>query len=189
MRLENASGGRCTSAGFSARMTPGNFVLDDVVIEGLTPDARPLCPRDARIAVHVPWWTLFQRQLVLDVRMTDWTMTMEQWPDGHHSFPRIGGNGGSAKLPFTTTVNYVYADRGEFVYEDHGTPWSVVARNLNVDVVHAPNLLGQLGSQYVGRARFTDGTVQIQSFLPMRTDMGASFVVEKGRSSSTASTW
>ena len=83
----------------SARMTPGNFVLDDVVIEGLTPDARPFV-RATRIAVHVPWWTLFQRQLVVDVRMTDWTMTIEQWPDGHHSFPRIGGDGGiAAKLP------------------------------------------------------------------------------------------
>lgn len=163
----------------SARMTPGYFVLDDVVIEGLTPDARPFV-RAAHIAVHVPWWTLFQRQLVVDVRMTDWTMTIEQWPDGHHSFPRIGGGGSSRKLPFTTTVNYVYADRGEFIYEDHGTPWSVDARNLNVDVVSAPNLLGQLGSQYVGRAWFTGGTVQIQSFLPMRTDLGASFVVEKG---------
>ena len=163
----------------SAYLSPGNFELDDVVIEGLTADAPPFL-RAKRLFAHVPWWTLFSRRLVVDIRMTDWVMEVETWPD-HQSFPRFALPGGSGKpSPFTTTVNSVYADRGEFIYQDHGTPWSVDARGLSVDLVHAPNLLASLGSQYVGRARFTGGTVQIQDFLPMATGLGASFVIDKG---------
>jgi hypothetical protein len=164
----------------SAYLRPGDFELDDVVIEGLTPDARPFL-KAKRLFVHVPWWTIFGFQVKLDVKMTDWTMLIEQWPDGHHSFPRFTLPGGGPKKGpsrFTTTVDSVYADRGEFIYEDHGTPWSVDARNLSVDLVHAPNLMKTLGSQYVGRARFGDGTVQILDFLPMRTDLGASFYID-----------
>src|SRR5262249_75584 len=80
----------------------------------------------------------------------------------------------------TTTLDAVYADRGEFIYADHGTPWSVDCRGLSVDIVHAPELVSTLGSQYVGRARTSGGRVQIQASLPMSAGVGASFVIDKG---------
>jgi hypothetical protein len=163
----------------SAFISPGNFALDDVVIEGLTPDARPFL-HAKRITLHVPWWTLVGNRLDFDVRMTDWTMLVEEWPDGHNNFPhfKMPGAGGPSKI--RRTVDSVLADRGEFIYEDHGTPWSVDVRHLNVDIVHAPMLAASLGSQYVGRVRSSGGTVRIQDFLPMSADLGASFVVDKG---------
>jgi hypothetical protein len=162
----------------SAYLSPGNFALDDVVIEGLTPDARPFL-RAKRITLHVPWTTLFSHRLEFEVRMTDWTMLVEQWPD-HQSFPHFSLPGGGGPSTFTKTVDSVFADRGEFIFEDHGTPWSVDVRNLNVDLVHAPMLVASLGSQYVGRVRSSGGTVQIQDFLPMSTNLGASFAIDKG---------
>ncbi len=162
----------------SAYISPGNFALDDVVIEGLTPDARPFL-RAKRITLHVPWTTLFSHRIEFEVRMTDWTMLVEQWPD-HHNFPHFSLPGGGGPSTFTKTVDSVFADRGEFIFEDHGTPWSVDVRNLNVDLVHAPMLMASLGSQYVGRVRSSGGTVQIQDFLPMSTNLGASFVIDKG---------
>lgn len=165
----------------SAYLTPGAFELDDVVIDGLTPDASPFLTAK-RITIRLPWWTLFSRRFeIAEVRMTDWRMHIEQWSDGRHNFPHFSlPGGGAGPSLFTKTVGAVYADRGEFIYEDHGTPWSVDARNLSVDLVHAPNLLATLGSQYVGRARFSGGTVQIQDFLPMSASLGASFVLDKG---------
>jgi hypothetical protein len=163
----------------SAYISPGNFALDDVVIEGLTPDARPFL-RAKRITLHVPWWTLVSNRLEFEVRMTGWTMVVEQWADGSHSFPHLKLPGGGGPSTITKTVDSVFADRGEFIYEDHGTPWSVDVRNLNVDLVHAPMLAASLGSQYVGRVRSSGGTVRIQDFLPMSADLGASFVVDKG---------
>jgi len=163
----------------SAYVSPGNFALDDVVIEGLTPTARPFL-RARRITLHVPWWTLVSNRLEFEVRMTDWTMVVEQWSDGTHSFPHFKMPGGGGPSKIRRTVTSVFADRGEFIYEDHGTPWSVDVRNLNVDVVHAPMLVASLGSQYVGRVRSSGGTVRIQDFLPMSADLGASFVVDKG---------
>src|SRR5688572_25385364 len=41
----------------SARLRPGSFVLENVTIEGLTPDARPFLVAD-RITVQLPWWTV-----------------------------------------------------------------------------------------------------------------------------------
>jgi hypothetical protein len=163
----------------SAFISPGNFALDDVVIDGLTPDARPFL-RAKRITLHVPWWTLVSNRLEFEVRMTDWTMLVEQWADGHTNFPHLAlpGRGGPSRI--TKTVDSVFADRGEFIFEDHGTPWSVDVPNLSVDLVHAPMLVASLGSQYVGRARSVGGTVQIQDFLPMSADLGASFVIDKG---------
>src|SRR3990170_653075 len=57
----------------SARLRPGSFVLEDVRIEGRTPDATPFLTAK-KISVELPWWTVFsQRELLFEeVRMTDW---------------------------------------------------------------------------------------------------------------------
>ena len=40
----------------SAKMTPGVFVVEDLVIEGLTPTDRPFL-KAKKITVKLPWWT------------------------------------------------------------------------------------------------------------------------------------
>ena len=67
----------------------GRFVVEDVVIEGLTPQSRPFLMAQ-RINVSVPWSTLFDRRVVFDaIEMTDWRMFVETFPDGRHNFPRF----------------------------------------------------------------------------------------------------
>ena len=157
----------------SVHLWLGRFVLEDIVIEGLTPADRPFLLAD-RISVSMPWSTLFNRRVVFDaIEMTDWRMYVETFPDGSHNFPRFTrqARGPSA---WTTTLQYVRASRGEFAYADHGTPWSVVTRNLDVTVARPT-------TEYRGRASFSNGTVAIQSYVPMRADMNTTFRIVGGK--------
>ena len=156
----------------SAHVRPGWFVLEDVVIEGITPDARPFF-NAKRISVNVPWWTVFGGELVVEeIRMTDWKVFIESFPDGRHNMPKMMPD---RKAPrekrFVTTLRHVLAEQGEFTYEDYATPWSVVSRNLRVSVARA-------GGEYRGTAQFTGGTVDIQDYVPMRADMRSRFKFE-----------
>lgn len=156
----------------SALLAPGQFALDDVVIEGRTPQDRPFLTAK-RIIVSVPWWTMFRREIVVQVRMTGWKMVYERWPDGHN-LPRFTPrNPSTGPRKYRTTARFVYADQGEFIYDDHVLPWSIVATDLQVDIVRADNL-----KQYVGTARFSKGTLQIQQYRPMRAELSTRFTVE-----------
>jgi hypothetical protein len=157
----------------SVHLWLGRFVLEDIVIEGLKPEDRPFLLAD-RISVSMPWSTLFSRRVVFDaIEMTDWRMYAETFPDGTHNFPRFTReNRGPSS--WTTTLQYVRASRGEFTYADHGTPWSVVTRNLDVTV-------GRPNTEYRGQASFSNGTVAIQNYLPMRADMQTSFRIVGGK--------
>ena len=42
----------------SAKLTPGVFVVDDIVIEGLEPGHRPFL-KAKKIEVVLPWWSIF----------------------------------------------------------------------------------------------------------------------------------
>ena len=157
----------------SVHLWLGQFVVEDVVIEGSTPQSRPFLMAQ-RINVSMPWSTLVDRRVVFDtIEMTDWRMFVETFADGTHNFPRFTRErrGPSA---WTTTLQYVRAHRGEFTYADHGTPWSVVSRNLDV-IVTRPT------SEYRGQARFSNGTVSIQNYVPMRTDMSTTFRIVDGK--------
>ena len=56
----------------SAQLRPGVFVVEDLMIEGLTPQDRPFLTAK-RITVEVPWWTAFSRKLIIQsIAMTDW---------------------------------------------------------------------------------------------------------------------
>ncbi|MBI4887985.1 MAG: translocation/assembly module TamB domain-containing protein [Acidobacteria bacterium] len=157
----------------SVHLWLGRFVLDDIVIEGLTPESRPFLTA-RRITVSMPWSTVVNRRVVFDaVEMTDWRMYVETFPDGRHSFPNFSRQqrGPSA---WTTTLAYVRASGGEFAYVDHGTPWSVVSRNLDV-IVTKPT------TEYGGQARFSNGTVAIQNYVPMRADMSTTFRIVGGK--------
>jgi hypothetical protein len=165
----------------SIRLWNGTFQVEDLVIEGLTPGSRPFLTAK-RIDVSMPWRTLFDRRVVLDtIEMTDWKMYVEtfpssaEFPTGRHNFPRFTRRSSEPRRPssWTTTLQYVRAHRGEFTYQDHGTPWSTVARNLEVVVTRT--------TEYRGRASFSGGTVSIQDYVPMRADMTSTFKIEGGR--------
>ena len=157
----------------SVRLWLGRFVLEDIVIDGLTPESRPFLTA-RRLTVSMPWRTLFDRRIVFDaIEMTDWRMYAERLSDGSHSFPRFTRDTPRGESDWTTTLQYVHAYRGEFTYEDHGTPWTVVTRNLDVTV-------GRPTAEYRGQASFSNGTVIFQDYEPFRVDMTSSFVIDGG---------
>ena len=158
----------------SVRLWLGRFVLDDVVIDGLEPGSRPFLVAK-QLTVSMPWSTLFDRRIVFDaIEMTDWQMYVETLPDGRHNFPRFTRNTPRGQSAWTTTLQYVRAYRGEFTYEDKGTPWSVITRNLDV-------IVGRPTSEYRGRARFSNGTVLFQNYQPFRVDMATTFKIDGGQ--------
>ena len=164
----------------SVRLWDGRYQVEDLVIDGLTPQSRPFLTAK-RIDLSMPWSTLFNRRVVFDeIEMTDWRMYVEtfpasrEYPNGRHSFPRFTRQGPRGPSRWTTTLQYVRAHRGEFTYQDHGTPWSTVARNLEVIVSRPAN-------EYRGQANFSNGTVAIQSYVPMRADMTSTFKIEGGQ--------
>ena len=157
----------------SVHLWLGRFVIQDLVIEGLTPDARPFLIAN-RITVSMPWTTLVNRRIVFDaVEMTDWRMYVETFADGRHNFPRFTRDTPRDPSAWTTTLQYVRAHRGELAYVDHGTPWSVITRNLDVMVTRPT-------SEYRGQASFSNGTVDIQDYVPMRADMSTTFRIVGG---------
>jgi hypothetical protein len=160
----------------SAMITPGRFAIDDVLIEGRTPTDRPFFKAD-RIYVHIPWWRLLNRKLDIEVDIVDWEMVIESWEGNVHNVPRFKGPEPSDDPKrFDTTVRFAYAKRGHFIYEDHATPWSIVAPNLEFSLVRADNL-----GRYVGVVGFSGGTVQIQQYEPMRADLRSRFELDGGR--------
>ncbi|MEO7272848.1 MAG: hypothetical protein ABIX28_08135, partial [Vicinamibacterales bacterium] len=160
----------------SARLTPGVFVVENLVIEGLTPQDRPFLTAKT-ITVEVPWWTIFSKKLIVEsVAMTDWHMVIETYANGRHNFPKF-----TRKTPsqgpsrFTTTLRSVVALRGGFTYEDHVTPWTTSGKNLAVQIYRPP-----VATNYIGRAGFSDGTVKIQSYEQFRLDMQSRFSIDNG---------
>ena len=157
----------------SIHLWRGVFVVEDFVIDGLTPGARPFLTAK-RIDVSMPWSSLVNRRVVFDaIEMTDWDMYVELYPDGRHNFPKFTRDTPARPSAWTTTLQYVRAGRGQFTYEDHGTPWSTVARNLEV-IVTRPT------SEYRGQASFSNGTVAVQQYVPMRADMSTTFRIVDG---------
>jgi TamB, inner membrane protein subunit of TAM complex len=157
----------------SVRLLSGRFVLDDVVIEGLTPKSRPFLVA-RRVEVALPWWTAFRRELLLEsIAMTDWKMYIETFPDGRHNFPKFPTpKRSTGQRRFVTTLRSVKATGGTFTYVDHGTPWGVDTPAMDILVTKA--------DRYRGRASFRDGTIRIQEFVPMWAHMRSSFVIEGG---------
>ncbi|HUF47952.1 MAG TPA: translocation/assembly module TamB domain-containing protein [Vicinamibacterales bacterium] len=161
----------------SATLRPGLFVIDDILIEGRSAADRPFL-KAGRIAVQLDWSALWRNEIVFEVTMTDWAMVVERWGDNTHNVPNLRGPGGGssgAPLPFRPRLLFVNASRGQFVYDDHGAPWSVDAPNLNVYVARN-NALGR----YDGTARFSDGTVRISQFLPMWAHFSTRFTLDGG---------
>jgi hypothetical protein len=166
----------------SAKLRPGVFEVDDVVIEGLEPGDRPFLTAKT-ITVSLPWWTIFTHKLAIEwIEMSDWDMVIEtfpnsdKYPNGRHNFPKFVHERKEprqpGRWPFTTTLRYLIADRGSFTYLDHGTPWSTVGRNLRVQVWR-----DFLNNNYGGEASFSDGTIHIQSYESFRASMQSRFAI------------
>lgn len=156
----------------SIRLLTGHFIVEDLRIGGLEPEHRPFLLAKT-IEVSMDFGALAHREVLIEsVEMTGWQMAVETWPNGRHSFPKFTRDRTEPPGPkrFVTTVRSVVAREGEFYFEDHGVPWSTTARDLDVRV--------RKTTGYGGTARFTGGTVAIQQYLPMRTDMEGDFTIE-----------
>ena len=78
---------RCTSAALSTYLLPGRFLIEDLVIDGLSPGDRPFFHGE-RIVVSTAWLPLLRGEvLVDDVDMRGWRMVVEAFEDGRNSFP------------------------------------------------------------------------------------------------------
>jgi hypothetical protein len=154
----------------------GRFVVEDLRIEGLTPESRPWLVAK-RISISLTWGALTDRELLFDsVEMTDWRMVVETFGDGRHNWPRLNGpprQPRTAPRPVVSTLQYVRAHRGEFVLDDHGARWGVIAPNLDVTVAKV--------GEYRGRAGFSRGTIHFADFLPMSAEMTTSFKIDGGK--------
>jgi hypothetical protein len=154
------------------RLFNGKFVLEDFVIEGLVPTDRPFLTAK-RIDVSLAWEALLHREVLIDsIVMTDWHMVLEQWAGSVHSFPKFNMGGGSGNRRVVTTMQYVRTKNGTVTYEDHGSRWGTVARNLDITVTKFAG--------YRGEATFDGGTVWIQDYVPMSMSMKAVFRVDEG---------
>ena len=157
------------------RLWDGSYVFEDLRIDSLPPTSAPFLVAK-RIIVVNSWRTLFSRRFVLErIEMTDWKMHVETLADGRHNFPNFKRGGPRGQSGWTTTLAYVRAHRGEFTFQDFGSNWGVVARNIDV-VVEKPGT-----ANYRGTAKFSDGLVALQNYVPFRTDMDSSFQIDGGR--------
>ena len=78
----------------------GKFVIEDLAIGGMFPNEPPWLVAK-RIDVSLNWSALLHREVLLDaIEMTDWTMTVESFPDGRQTFPRLTG---PPRAPRTST--------------------------------------------------------------------------------------
>jgi hypothetical protein len=158
--------------GLSIRLFRGEFVVDRLRIDGLTPADAPFFTAE-RITVGMPWWSIVRGELLIDdVSMRDWTMTIETFENGRHSFPKITLPKSSGPKRFVTTLRQFTGTGGRVYYIDHATPWSADARNLELTIAKS--------DRYRGTVRFRDGVIGIQQFEPMWAHMQASLVIDGG---------
>src|SRR5688500_410711 len=167
---------KMTMGRLGVHLGSGRFVVEDLRIEGMYPNEPPWLVAK-RLEVSLTWSALFGSEVLLDsIEMTDWRMVVESFPDGRQTFPRLTGPPRKPRTtprPVVTTLSYVHAYRGEFVFNDFGSDWSTVARNLDVTVTKA--------AEYRGHARFTGGTIVVQKYEPMTADASATFKIDDGK--------
>src|SRR5262245_60316974 len=155
------------------RLLNGHFEIHDLVIEGLQPTDRPFFTAK-RLSLALDWAGLIARRpdlLITSVEMTDWKMLVEKFKDGDN-FPKFrdpnAAPGGPRRM--TTTMKFLGASRGQFAYEDHETPWSIVAPNLDLTITNFPT--------YHGEATFKAGLISIQDYVPMWVNFKGRFAID-----------
>jgi hypothetical protein len=160
----------------SIHLLTGRVIVTDLSIGGLKATDRPFFTAK-RIAVGLDWLPVIAKRpdiTISSVELIDWQMLVEKWEDAHN-FPKFtrDDNGPGGPRRFTVTLRDLHAYRGQFTFEDHEAPWSIVCPNLDVTIGNVPN--------YHGTASFTNGLVRIQDDLPMWTNMTAQFTLDGPR--------
>ena len=167
-------------------LLPGRFLVENLVIEGLSPEDDPFFTAD-RIIVSTSWLALLRGEILVDdVEIGPWRMVAENFQDGRQSFPRFVSqdetrtnstvadddvvSDQNSGRRFVTTVQKILAHDGEFIYRDHNVPWNVTARNVDVTMAK--------GDSYGGEVSFTDGLVEIAAFEPMKVEMRADYELD-----------
>ena len=70
-------------------LLPGRFLVEDLVIEGLSPRDEPFFTAD-QIIVSTSWLALLRGEILVDdVEIGPWRMVAESFQDGRQSFPRF----------------------------------------------------------------------------------------------------
>ena len=155
----------------------GRFLMENFSIGGVKEDDRPFFTA-GRLSIALDWSTVLTQPSTFTIRsvdLTDWQMLVEKWPGGQHSFPKFTRDRDEPpdegpKRPSRVKMKYLRAWRGQFAYEDHSSPWSIVARNIDLNITDFPT--------YRGNATFHGGTVAIQKYVPMWANMKARFRID-----------
>jgi hypothetical protein len=179
-RAEKAGGDwlerKMTIGRLGVHLGSGHFDVENLLIGGMYPGEPPWL-EVKHLDVSLDWSALLHGEVLLtSIEMTDWKMTVESFPDGRQTFPRLTGPPRPPRTrprPFVTTMQFVHAYRGELVFNDYGSDWRADARNLDVTVAKA--------GDYRGRAAFSNATIVIQKYEPMSADLAASFKFVDGK--------
>ena len=178
----------------STRLAPGRFLIEDLEIGGLNRGDRPFFQAE-RLEISTEWLPLLQGEVLVDaVELRGWRMLVEGFADGRQTFPALVARADEAEETdepgptdaagadapeeaeearrIVTTVRRLRAYEGEFVYEDHGAPWSITAPNID--------LILEKSTGYGGRASFRDGTLVVGDFEPMTLNMDADYLLDGG---------
>ena len=110
--------------------------------------------------------------------MTDWDMVVESWAGRPSQLSEVHAEESTnrAEPRSRRRCGPCWRRAGQFTYDDHGTPWST--RRPQPD----RPALSQRRDERLPRPRaFSNGTVQIQSYQPFRTDMQSRFTLDGGK--------
>ena len=101
-------------------------------------------------------------------------MLVEKWP-GRNNFPKFVNNDkpDTGPRPLHDDDEVSAGVAGQFTFEDHEAPWSIVAPGIDLNITNLP--------KYHGTATFKGGTVRIQDHLPMWADFTAAFELDGPR--------
>ena len=155
----------------SVRVFTGRFVVGNLTIDGRKPEDKPFFTA-RQISIALDWSAALQRRPdfnVTSVDIVDWQMLVEDTAEGT-SFPRFTSDQPSGPRPFTTTVQYLRAWHGRFVYENQTAPWSIVAPDIDLNITKVRG--------YQGEAKFRGGVVKIQDHLPMWANFKARYEID-----------
>ena len=188
----------------STYLLPGRFLIEDLVIEGLSPGDRPFF-RGERIVISTAWLPLLRGEfLVDDVDLRGWRMLVEGFGDGRHSFPPFargrGDDGGdvpsAAEAPADRVAAQSEAPESPSARDARPRRFVTTVQRLRAHdgefiyedhaapwsvAARSVDLTLAKGVAYGGRMSFRGGTVLIGDFEPMATDVEATYALDGGR--------